>query len=291
MYCFYHKADFDGKCSAFIVRKYFKEDFSRKEDCVLVGVNYGEEEKIWKYLDLMDTKTPILMVDFSIQPFSEMYNRLISKFPHFVWIDHHKSAIEAHHNHGGRVGGLRRVGIGACQLCWEYFYPGKNIPLFIKLLAEYDVWNHSDPRTVPFQYGLRYERNTSPYNTKLWESLFNEENVNKIVDRGKIIYEWEKRSNEKYVKSYSFEVEFEGLKCIACIRGGANSSLFDSIWDESKYDVMMLLSYNGNTKLWTVSLYSTKEGIDVSKIAEKYGGGGHKGAAGFQCARLMLLEG
>jgi nanoRNase/pAp phosphatase (c-di-AMP/oligoRNAs hydrolase) len=35
---------------------------------------------------------------------------------------------------------------------------------------------------------------------------------------------------------------------------------------------------------YTVSLYS--ETIDVSVIAKKHGGGGHKGAAGFVCPKL-----
>jgi nanoRNase/pAp phosphatase (c-di-AMP/oligoRNAs hydrolase) len=36
---------------------------------------------------------------------------------------------------------------------------------------------------------------------------------------------------------------------------------------------------------WVVSLYTTKD-IDVSEIAKKYGGGGHKQAAGFTCDKL-----
>lgn len=39
-------------------------------------------------------------------------------------------------------------------------------------------------------------------------------------------------------------------------------------------------------KKWTVSLYSKKDNVDCSKIATKYGGGGHKKAAGFECYEL-----
>jgi nanoRNase/pAp phosphatase (c-di-AMP/oligoRNAs hydrolase) len=35
-----------------------------------------------------------------------------------------------------------------------------------------------------------------------------------------------------------------------------------------------------------VSLYSTRDDIDCGAIAKTYGGGGHKGAAGFQCDTL-----
>jgi nanoRNase/pAp phosphatase (c-di-AMP/oligoRNAs hydrolase) len=50
---------------------------------------------------------------------------------------------------------------------------------------------------------------------------------------------------------------------------------------------MMPFQFNG--KLWTVSLYTTKEHIDVSQIAKKRGGGGHKQAAGFQVQKIEDL--
>ena len=47
-----------------------------------------------------------------------------------------------------------------------------------------------------------------------------------------------------------------------------------------------MLSFIWRKGQWTVSLYSTKSDIDVSIIAKNYGGGGHKGASGFQCKEL-----
>ena len=38
--------------------------------------------------------------------------------------------------------------------------------------------------------------------------------------------------------------------------------------------------------MWRVSLYTIFDHIDVSEIAKKYGGGGHKNAAGFVCDNL-----
>ena len=47
---------------------------------------------------------------------------------------------------------------------------------------------------------------------------------------------------------------------------------------------MMPFVFDGSK--WTVSIYSTNKNIDCSELAKKYGGGGHKGAAGFQCENL-----
>ena len=80
---------------------------------------------------------------------------------------------------------------------------------------------------------------------------------------------------------YSWDLEFDGLKCIAVNKSNPGSQLFDSVWNEEAYD-MMVAYQHVKGEHWTVSMYSTKENIDCSVIAKKHGGGGHKGAAGFQ---------
>ena len=46
------------------------------------------------------------------------------------------------------------------------------------------------------------------------------------------------------------------------------------------HDMVCRFAYNG--KGWTYSLYSSNPEIDCSEIAKQYGGGGHRGAAGFK---------
>jgi len=41
-------------------------------------------------------------------------------------------------------------------------------------------------------------------------------------------------------------------------------------------------------KKWSYSVYSTKPDIDCSAFAKRYGGGGHKGAAGFYSDSLIF---
>lgn len=52
-----------------------------------------------------------------------------------------------------------------------------------------------------------------------------------------------------------------------------------------KYDLMITFCRRSD-RLWNVSLYSTKASIDCGAVAKTFGGGGHKGAAGFQCESL-----
>lgn len=73
--------------------------------------------------------------------------------------------------------------------------------------------------------------------------------------------------------------------CIAVNLGHTNSKVFDSVWDESKYDLMITF-VRRKDKLWNVSLYSTKEDVDCGAICKSFGGGGHFSAAGFTAKEL-----
>ncbi len=106
-------------------------------------------------------------------------------------------------------------------------------------------------------------------------------------------------------------------RAIAVNLGHTNSKVFDSVWriecgvcngsgNEQETEVgylgkechlrkgdgyiepydLMITFVRRKDKLWNVSLYSTKPDVDCGAIAKSFGGGGHKGAAGFQCDEL-----
>jgi len=291
MKVFYHAVDLDGHCSGALVKM-------RYPKCELFGIDYGD---LFPWTNI-EPSEEIFMVDFSLQPFSKMA-QLVNTFPgNLIWIDHHKSAIEEYEvwnkahmlNPLPPIDGKRKIGKGACELVWEYLSPEmENTPTFIKLLSEYDVWNHSDPRTLSFQYGIR-QYDTYPENQDFWKELFDLERVQQIVEEGSIILKYITSENKKYVDACSFETELDGLKCIAVNKMLTNSQLFDSVWDEAKYDAMLTFGYKKGQ--WTVSLYSTKDDIDVSVIAKNLayrygisGGGGHKKAAGCQVNSINFI--
>lgn len=273
MKCFYHSADLDGHCSGAIVKYFYPV-------CELIGINYGDKFP-WTSIGRDEV---VYMVDFSLQPFDGMI-QLATMTPHFHWIDHHKTAIADYNEHEFRIHGLRRDGIGACQLVWEYLSPNDAVPYAIELLAQYDVWNHSNPETLPFQYGMRLEKTWPADNMPLWSDLFRTEAaVKKIVEQGSIVMRYVSQDNEKYCNSCAFETELDGLRCIAVNKMLTNSQVFDSVWNPEQFDAMLTFGYRKGR--WTVSIYTDKPGVDVSVVAKNRGGGGHKQAAGFQCSEL-----
>ncbi len=280
MKCFYHSADLDGHCSGAIVKKF-------NPACEMIGINYGQE---FPWEKIKDGET-VFLVDFTLQPFEQMER--LDGMCALIWIDHHKTEIEEAFNRGFGTLGIQRVGIGACALVWEWFTrPHEEedpLPEAVRLLAEYDVWNHSDPKTLPFQYGFRMNEDTRPDNQVFWDDYLDGSftATDYAADIGKTILKYEEGQNAKFCRAYAFETELNGLKAICCNRGFTNSKVFDSVWDQKKYDLMLtFVRLKPPANKWTVSLYSTKPGVDCGVIARQHGGGGHVGAAGFQCEVL-----
>lgn len=273
MKCFYHSADLDGKCSGAIVKM-------RHPECELIGINYGQAFP-WESIVPGET---VFMVDFSLQPFGQM--EWLSGICDLIWIDHHKSALEqaaasscfmpfAQHCAIGRAG---------CELTWEFVYPDKPLPEAVRLLGRYDVWDHVDADVLPFQYGLRLY-DLDPNNQELWQAVFYAGTAD-VIKQGKVLMAYEEQQNAIYVRSYGFEVELDGLRCIALNKGLTGSLVFKSVYDPAKHDAM--LTFVRKRDHWKVSLYADKPEVDVSAICAAWGGGGHKGAAGFsvRCCRL-----
>lgn len=275
MKCLYHSADLDGHCSGAIIKNLHPE-------CEMIGINYGQDFP-WKKIEQGEQ---VFMVDFGLQPFSDMHR--LSSICELHWIDHHKSAIADAIASDFRVSGLCNVEYAGCELTWQYVNSYRPQPKAVRLLGRYDVWDHSEAETLPFQYGARTEKDTLPENQEFWNKLFTDNSYcDQLVEKGRLILDYEASQNTKFCKAYAFETELFGHKGICANRGFCNSKLFDSVYDPERHDLMISFSrLKPPAGKWTVSLYSTKDNVDCSVLAKQLGGGGHKGAAGFQCEEL-----
>ena len=271
MKCFYHN-DMDGKCAGAIVHRYYNGQGDYR------SIDYNQD---FPFGDIKENEE-VVIVDFSLQKeggFEKLFN--ITK--NVIWIDHHKTAIEKH-KFNFPVGGIRRNGISGCELTWEYFYNSEP-PKVVKLLGDYDIWafKYGDASKA-LQFGIRLnDTNPQSENWKHW--LDREFNIQNMINDGFLVMRYKINSNESQVRAWGRYAKFEGYKAITCNQGATNSQLFDSV-DSTTYDIMMPYVFDG--KQWTIYIYSTNPDIDVSELAKKYGGGGHKGAAGFQCKQLPL---
>lgn len=245
-----------------------------------------------------------------------------------VWIDHHKSAIEKWDTKFAGderpFNGIRIDGVAACRLCWAWFTWGKlrkgvlpskqdylppltksvfvdreiKEPLLIRLAGEYDIWDHRDPDAKALQFGLRALSDWDY--RKLVDSEFmgaitgartcSDELVSAVMT-GRAIKSYCDKQNDEYSKVFAHTIKWEGLTfCALNIGQRGNSDLLKG-GIAPEHDACFAWRYLGNG-MAMVSLYhiAGKEHHDLSLIAVKYGGGGHKGACGFRMGLKQLAD-
>ena len=281
MKCFYHSADLDGHCSGAIV-KFFRPE----AECI--GINYGDPFP-W---DRIEPNEEVWMVDFTLQPFSDMER--LNALCNLTWIDHHKTAIAEAKDRNFKASGGEdwcSTTYAGCELAWFKCHGfNGDLPKSVFFLGRYDIWKHGDhPGALDFQYGMRFQENTRPENQEFWKYIFSDHRTEELINLGRTLRIYEERRNIKVCSASAFDVIFDGLRCIAVNETMGNSLTFASVWDPEKYDAMLCFYWKRTQ--WTVSLFSDKPDVDVSGVCKARGGGGHTGASGFQCSTLPFLEG
>jgi oligoribonuclease NrnB/cAMP/cGMP phosphodiesterase (DHH superfamily) len=299
MKCFYHN-DPDGWCSAFWVRNHCEKEGIPFTDADFIEVNYDMK---W-LVDRVEQGEKVFMVDFSVDP-EQMI--LFATNTDFTWIDHHISAIEKMQPYmeaySSSFKGIRSTSVAACALTWLYFNCDLNhswdisdLPEFTKLIHLWDTWQW---KNESMEISMKVEgfitrlisdtKFVSDPLSKFWNILtdkqFRDENLDLLIKEGYGCLLFRDGYAESLCSSIGKIIEFEGFKCFVCNIPKPNSEWFKSV-DTATYDIMLPFYYNMNTEQFIVSLYTTNPEINVAKIAEKHGGGGHKGAAGFQCKEL-----
>ncbi|HJI48753.1 MAG TPA: DHHA1 domain-containing protein [Oscillospiraceae bacterium] len=285
MKVFYHIDD-DGKCAGYWVKALNELEDEYEDE--YIKINYGIDFPF----DKIRKDEIVYIVDYSILP--EEMDKLLKITNNVIWIDHHASAIERYKNYDKQIAGLRYDGIAGCMLTYCYLMYMANCeetfsttmtrtaPFFTQLIADYDVWTFEyGDVTKKFQKGLSlYEHEPQ---SQIWDSLNSIDVISKIVSKGETIINYRKNMMAEYCKNKGFEAEFEGYNCFAINMAMINSDDFviDNVDD---YDILIGFSFDGER--WAYSLRS--ENVDCSELAVKYGGGGHKGAAGFSSTDFVL---
>ena len=277
MKCYYHN-DADGRCAGAIVHQAY-ESVEKDEKNIFIEVDYK---------DSIDMKgiaggEKVIIVDFSFKP--EIMNKLLETTSDIIWLDHHKTAFEYEKSYNTILRGLRDDKYSACELAWRFFCHEQKMPRAVELIGDRDKWAWKyGTETAWFNQGLKVFAH-QPKDV-LWNDLLtnNKEVLQSVIDAGEICIRYRNNFCKDYADSYGFETDFEKHRAYALGMYMFGSEAFGERF--TKYPICLSFVYVGDK--WVVGLYS--KAIDVSKIAKKYGGGGHKGAAGFVCDNLPFAK-
>jgi len=262
IYVLYHR-DKDGQGAAYSAWKKFGDKAK------YISVQYGEN------IPLMPGATEVYIVDFSYS--REILNELGDNVEKVVVLDHHKTAqkeleqlchpkVDVHYD-------MTKSG---AMIAWEYFV-GTSAPDLIKYIQDRDLWLFKLDNSIAVHEFLC----SFSYSPALWDFFVTGLSIDHIVAEGKVIL----RARDKAVKSIcrnAFDwTDPDGHKVKK-----VNSSLYQSEVGHYLLDKYPDIDYacifsNVDGEKIVHSLRSRGE-FDVSAIAKKNGGGGHKNAAGYQ---------
>lgn len=160
---------------------------------------------------------------------------------------------------------------------------------FILLIREYDTWDWTKNNNLSAKYlnDLLFMRGKENF----IDDIFNKIRNGKEIFNEKDITDLEKRqkSIDAYIDSKEkqvVEVNVQGLNAGVIMAENYISELADTILKRNLH-LEILVIING----FTVSLRTKRNNIDLSKMAEDYGGGGHPQASGFVLTKEMLKNG
>lgn len=285
----WHHNDNDGRLSAYIAARALRRQYGDDNvDIVLHEMDYSKQPDF----RTVESGSPCVITDFSFSP--EKMRELLAITDDVIWIDNHKTAIEAladvRRADGSEIRGIRGIEDSATLLAWNYFnYPVKTVvPEVVALVDDYDAWKHKLGGTMAFHLASAMN-DTNPGwhdSRNFWARMLdNPASLDYVKQQGQAIREYVDFTKAERLAKYGWIGRMAGYDGdILCLSGVRGSKSFDSADDRPA----VLCAYEHDGEKFNVSLYSD-QGIDVSEICKMHGGGGHKGAAGFIRNSLPIL--
>ena len=295
----YHNPCSDGTASAWVV-KYFNPEVE------LIPCFAGKSPK---NETSFFTDKNVVFVD--IYPPNDYLIKLAKVAKYIIILDHHESNYRKFFQIEDSML-LKNVQIhfdnsrSGCMIAWDYFSKTKQSqrPWFINYIGDRDLWTWKLENSKEINNAL-YEDNhlTTDGLNKLYDSIQNSPETDLLktfATRGAEITEFKNKLIDTTIKYYAmpclykkdgktYEVwMYTGRVDISSEVGNKLMSI--NICDQIKPDFTVYWRYDSVSKQYWLSMRSTENGVDVSKICEKYGGGGHRNASGCSLSGDLILE-
>lgn len=301
-----NKPCIDGITSAYVASLIFRES-----NVDYLGWVYGPEiPNVTQYKD-------IYILDFTFP--ASVLKEWTNKGKNIVIIDHHEKMMKEllSTDISERLElNFDNLESGA-SLTWKYFFPNTPLPVFIDYVKDRDLWNHKLPNSIQINEGmyslikeaLNVDQDNFYINMggildrqlfKIYSvfNLFNqlkdltqEEFSEYLLPIGATALERKKEIIDKLIKENTFEVDLLKERILVCYYPPQFNDLRSDICNRmyKKYPhypyVIGYCQGDINDKYdsnYYLSFRSDKNGsnYDVAEVASKFGGGGHRNAAG-----------
>lgn len=261
IYVLYHSKCYDGFGAAYAAWKRLGDTAK------YIAVGYGHPPPE------MPEATQVFIVDFS---YPKDVLLKLAETTEVTVLDHHKTAQENLEGLSGTnpfvVFDMERSG---ALIAWEFFHPGEPAPILLQHISDRDLWRFKMDRSAEVHKALV----SLPMDFNLWDRL----DVEDLKKEGAICERIYTQLVDNIVESaWMGKVDGHSVPIV-------NTSI---AWSEVGHKLCFdhpgspfaaSFTIFNDQVMW--SLRSRGE-FDVSAIAKKFGGGGHKNAAGFKTARF-----
>lgn len=257
---FYHAHCADGFTSAWITRRALGDIQYRY-------LQYGDEIPSTHEIAGRD----VYMLDFSLDRKTLVEWSQVAKS--LLVLDHHKTAQEV----------LKDLPFAkfteneaACIGTWNHFYSGQPIPPIVEYVNDRDLWLWR----LPHSHEVNAYIASFAYRFDCWDQIDKElrESFSMVVRSGEALLRQEEQLVAKVARNAE-EIEIDGHRVLQANTSVLQSEVANVLARGRPFGVVWFQK-NGS-KIYSLRSISPK-GIDVSQIARKFGGGGHRHAAGYK---------
>lgn len=268
----YHANCADGFCAAWIAHRRFgaAADY--------LPVQYGQEPP-----DVAGRN--VFILDFSYK--RPVMLRLCYTAASMTVLDHHKTAqadldgLDSDCRH--RAVCVPRIVFdmekSGGRLTWEHFFPNEPAPWLVRYTEDRDLWRWQLPHSKEISAALA----SHPKTFELWDRwnmTVNGGNATPtlLAEEGAAILRYQVQLVDA-IASTAREHDLDGHKVLAANTSCLFSEVAEKLAEGRPFGAAWFIRADGKRQ-W--SLRSRDGGVDVSDVAKRRGGGGHRAAAGFE---------
>ena len=270
-----HHNDVDGVVSKLVLLPKLANDY---EDHTVEThcVNYGYD---FSFLSELDSTDLVYFADFCLDPkFMVELSKLVKKL---VVIDHHPVAKELSTLQSSNLEVVYNEYASGCELCWTYCYLDP-IPRIIERLGSYDTFRFKEDHSKLYRNAVVATQEYVSANLDELGCLRDLLGLNEtdVITVGSGMIK-AKKSLVKIAIESGKSASIDGHDFLVYPGGvGFNAAAYDfDLYPMYHGYIFYELGVDGNVKC---SIRSLIPDLDISEIAKKYGGGGHKMASGFR---------
>ena len=268
--CFFHAGCPDGFAAAWAVRRAWGEDAAIYEP-------RGHDDELT--LGPLAGAT-VAFVDLA--PRTTQLRALAHVAQRVLVLDHHVSSRDRFEAEPGLAEELRARGHyvqfdlerSGAVLAWQHFHPDAPVPDLLAYVEDQDLWRWKLPRSHEVNAALA----SHPFDFAEWDRLASMP-IELLAEEGGPILRVQRRQVERALAT-AHPVWVGPLRVEAVNAAFDRAQIGHELAERSAFGTPCGAVYRLTGRRVDVSLYSIGD-FDVASVAVRYGGGGHRNAAGF----------